>query len=85
MNPYPILWKHFFHDVFSTYPFKFSIQDYLGDDHSIDSTQPKGWCVSITLRMQRAHHLLGGLLLVAGELSDRMQEKYGAVVREDPL
>ena len=27
----------------------------------------------------------GGLLLVAGELSDRMQEKYGAVVREDPL
>ena len=27
----------------------------------------------------------GGFLLVAGELSDRMQEKYGAVVREDPL
>ena len=26
-----------------------------------------------------------GILLVAGELSDRMQEKYGAVVREDPL
>ena len=28
--------------------------------HNIDSTQPRGWYVPITLRMQRSHHLLGG-------------------------
>ena len=28
--------------------------------HNIDSTQPRGWYVPITLRMQRPHHLLGG-------------------------
>ena len=35
------------------------IPDCLGD-HSIDRTQLRGWCVSITLRMQRAHHHLSG-------------------------
>jgi len=55
------------------------IPDCLGDQ-DIDCTQPKRGCVSIPLRMQRAHHLL-----VAGQLSNRMQVKYGAVVREDPL
>ena len=58
--PVPILCKHILPDVFSTLPFKFSIWDYLGE-HSIDRTQPKGWCVPITLKMQRAHHLLGGI------------------------
>ena len=54
--------------VYTSLPFK-SYQD----NHSIDRTQPRGLCVSITLENAESAQSPGvGILLVAGELSDRM-------------
>ena len=67
MTLYSILCKSLISDVFYTRPFKKSlIPDCLGD-RSIDLTQPKEWCVSIPLRMQRALHFLGGNTVRRGQ------------------
>ena len=56
--------------------------DCLGDN-SFDSTQPRGWYVSITLKMQRAYHPLGGNTVSWGKAEPPYPIRYGAVAHED--
>ena len=84
MTLYSIL-CNLLHDVFSTRPLQ-NTQGWIAWVITALLEHSTGYGTYLSLWKCRKRIVsCVGILLVAGELSVRMQEKYGAVVREDPL